>query len=134
MILDRICRSWCYSPSVYRVCCVSSGKARRLYSYLLWCHSELYNLLPQPVEHQRRRQHVRSTTAKDSFKGNIIKKQYQRFLKKTNTFLHEVKLFSFFFFFCEAALFAKLHQCQKHDEAQISCFGWGHRTQKSHVG
>lgn len=27
---------------------VASGKARRLYSYLLWCHSKLYNLLPQP--------------------------------------------------------------------------------------
>lgn len=36
---------------------VSSGKARRLYSYLLWCHSELYNLLPQPAEHWRKLQH-----------------------------------------------------------------------------
>lgn len=39
-----------------RVCSVSSGKARRLYSYLLWCHSELYNLLPQPAEHWKKLQ------------------------------------------------------------------------------
>lgn len=28
----------------------NSGKARRLYSYLLWCYCKLYNLLPQPED------------------------------------------------------------------------------------
>lgn len=37
--------------SLSGVCSASSGKARRLYSYLLWCHAQLYNLLPQPAEH-----------------------------------------------------------------------------------
>lgn len=46
-----MCQKKNMDASVSGVCSASSGKARRLYSYLLWCHSQLYNLLPQPAEH-----------------------------------------------------------------------------------
>lgn len=41
----------CIDPAVQSAM-RTSGKARRLYSYLLGCNSQLYNLLPQPGSKQ----------------------------------------------------------------------------------